>query len=614
VKHVKRMAAGLLVLVLALGLALPAQAVKWEDPQGPGGDPWEVDEVHPVIIVHGIGQSEVFLYDEETGRKATDADGNPIQGWPPKIDINGLIPKLIFPLLASVLLQHDICLTSTLRGLAKEILSVFEMKENGRPKLNMQVERWHRYGGGAPTSLKDLPEAQREAAYHNIPLRGMADVIPEENMYYFAYDSFGNLEDIVGELYELIQDILAKPEHAGAGKVNIIPISLGGTIMNGLVDYYKEENIAGQLNNVVYVIAALDGSNLVGDLFTRQLATDNESLYRTMLPGLVEGYLGYLLNLAVRLLPKRLAMKVVDAVIDGAVGGVVSRCTMIWALLPHEYYPAASAEWLSDPSMDLIRPQVERYHGAQERARDNIVEMRENGVHCYAIVDYNHPMYNFVASAKRVNSDGLLQMDSPSLGGYSAGVNVPLSAEYKAAHPGGIYDGLDGMDIVDAAAGDLPDYTWYFKDQDHERTGHCDVVMNLTLRLACGAADPSVRDMPEWPQFNHGRNGDRYKDMLRQAKAVNRAGLAAEDIAALDAAIALVQAVVDSTISRPTEDAQAEQSLRAIMEKIGAWAPQQGPGFWEKAGDKICWFLSEAAWYTRGPRGFFDPVWRIWCD
>jgi len=609
VKHTKRFVSVLLAMVLALGLALPAQAAAvTAPPQGPLGAEWAVDTEHPVIIVHGIGQSEVFLYDE-AGEKVIGSNGKPVQGWPLQIDINALIPKLIFPALASLLLQSDIFLTKTARKLGKEVLNTLQPDDTGRPVQNMQVERWHRYDGGDPTSLKDLatlaPE-QRDRAYNHIPLQEMSDLVGEQLVYYFAYDSLGNLEDIVDELYQLIQDLLKKH---GTDKVTVIPISLGGVIMNGLIEYHKADGIMNQLNNVVFVIAALDGSNIAGDVIAGQLALDNESLYRTMLPSLVEGYLGYLLNVALRLLPKRLVKSVVDAVLDGVVGDVAAYCTMLWGLVPQSYYAQASAKWLSDPKMAKIKAQTDRYYNAQVNSRKNILDMKENaGVNVYAIVDYNFPMYSFVASASKVNSDGLLQVDSPSMGGTSLGVNVPLPADYVPKKPGYMDEGR----IVDASTGILPDHTWYFKDQDHERTGKSDVVMRLALRLACGAQKKSITSMPEWPQFNYGRDGRHVNNMLRQAKEVDRTALSAEDKAALDAATALMREVVEDTIVNPEKEAQAERELRAIMEKIGAWKPPEQPSFWTKAGEKICWFLSEALYFAYGARGFIDPFWVIW--
>ena len=608
-RHFKRLTAILLAAMLVMGLALPAQA-KTAPPQAPGGAEWELDGEHPSIIVHGIGQSEVFLYEDDNITKVIGSDGKPVQGWPPKIDINGVIPKLIFPLLGSLLLQSDIFLTSTLRDVAGDILSVFAMDLEGRPVQNMQVDRWHRYGGGDPTSFEDLktiaPE-QRRAALNHIPLDQMGELVGEDMMYYFAYDSFGNLEDITDELYQLIQDILVKH---GTDKVNIIPISLGGTIINPLVERYND-SIVDQLNNVVYVIAALDGSNLVGDLYTRQFATDNESLYRTMIPGLVDGYLGYLLNVVLRLLPKRLVLKVVDAVIDGVVGGVVSRSTMIWALLPQAYYDQAVAEWLTAPEMASIKRQVADYHTAQVNSRANILDMQARGVRCYAIVDYNFPMYNFVASAKHVNSDGLLQTDSPSLGGTSFGVDVPLPDDYVPKYPG--Y--MDKDRIVDASTGALYKTTWYFKDQDHERTGRSDVVMRLVMRLAGGKDAQDITTMPEWPQFNYGRDGrwlasnvDRYKDF--DAAAIEDEADRAEFIAAY----AELKRQAEATVVKPGETEAIQKRFSDIMIKLGEWGVPQPQPAWEQGLDKFARFLSEALYFAYGPRGFIDPIWRIWYD
>ena len=622
-RHFKRLTAVVLTMLLALGLALPAGA-KTAPIQGPGGADWELDDAHPVIIVHGLGQSEVFLCEEDNVTKAL-VDGKLVQGWPPKVDAGALVPKLIFPLLGSFLLQHDVFLTKALRGAVQDAFGVFRMDLRGRPVQNMQVDRWHRYGGGAPTSLGDLetiaPE-QRAKAVGHIPLNEMGELIGEDLMYYFAYDSFGNLEDTVGELYQLIQDLLDKH---GTDKVNIIPISQGGTIMNSLVECYKDpaksgkpKSIVDQLNNVVYVIGALDGSNLVGDLFTRQLTTDNEGLYRTMFPGLVDGYLGYLLNIVIRLLPKRLVLALVDALLDGVVGDIVSRSTMIWALLPQAYYDDAVAEWLAGPEMADIKRQVAEYHTAQVNSTDNILDMQEKGVRCYALVDYNHPLYKFVVSSEKVNADGLLQVASPSLGATSVAIGVPLPADYMPDNPNCTDPGhkhIDDGRLVDASTGALPDRTWYFRDQDHERTGRNDTIMRLTMRLACGKQAQDVHSMPEWPQFNYGRDGRWLKnDALRWAAEVDADALSAEDRAEFLAAKAQIEELVFLTVIDPVQDKEVRERFTAIMVKIGMWnAPQPQPA-WEKALGKAAWFLSEALYKGYGPRGFIDPFWRNWRD
>jgi len=609
----KRLTAVVLTVILALGLALPAGA-KTAPVQGPGGAEWELND-YPVVLVHGIGQSEVFLYEDDNMTKALGADGKPIEGWP-SVDVNSLIPKLLFPLLASLLLQSDVFLTGTLRDLAQDVLSVFALDEEGRPIENMRVEKLHYFNGEdeEPTSLEDLGEL-KEKGYKNLPLQEMSEAVGEDKIYYFAYNSFGNLEDTTAELYKLINGILDKHN---TDKVNIVPISLGGVIMNSLVERYKTD-IAGKLNNVVYVIAALDGSNIAGDLITRQLATDNESLYRTMFPGLADGYVGCLLNIVIRLMPKRLVMKILDAVIDGAVGGVISRCTMMWGLVPQGYYDDAVAEWLTDSSMADIKRQTDDYHRAQVNARDNILYLKSKGVNCYAIAHYNFPMYNFVASAKSVSADGLLQVDSPSMGATSWGVNVTMPDTYTPAAEGKY---MDPYNLVDAGTGKLPDHTWYFKDQDHERTGRNDVVMKLTFRLACGAKKETVHSMPEWPQFNYGRDGrwltvhatNWAEDLLADKLDVKYSELSQEDKDEFDAAYTDVKAEKVKTVVKPGSLEEVQERFNNIMYKIGVWNAPQPPSAWEKLGDKAAWFLSEALYFAYGPRGFIDPFWRIWWD
>jgi len=613
-RHFKRLTAVILAALLALGLALPAGA-KTAPPQGPDGAAWELND-YPVVLVHGIGQSEVFLYEDDNITKKLDANGKPIEGWP-DIDVNSLIPKLIFPLLGSLLLQSDILLTRTLREVAEDVLEVFALDDTGRPVENMRVEKLHFYNGEdkQPTSLADLDEKAKKMAYDHLPLQEMSDLMGEEKIYYFAYNSFGNMEDATAELYKLINGILMKHN---TGKVNIVPISLGGTIMNSLVEQYKTD-IAGKLNNVVYVIAALDGSNIAGDLITRQLALDNESLYRTMLPGLIDGYMGHLLNVVIRMMPKRLVMKVLDAVIDGAVGGVISRCTMMWGLVPQGYYKDAAAEWLTDPSMADIKRQTDDYYRAQVNARDNILYLKSRGVNCYAVAEYNFPMYNFVASAKTVSADGLLQLDSPSMGATSWGVNVTMPGTYTPV-AGGKY--MDPYNLVDAGTGTLPDHTWYFKDQDHERTGRNDVIMKLTFRLACGAEKVDVHSMKEWPQFNYGRDGrwltghatNWAEELLADRLEVKYSELSQADKDEFDAAYADVKAEKFKTIVEPGSLEKVQERFNNIMIKIGVWNAPQPPSIWEWAGDKAAWLLSEALYFGYGPRGFIDPIWRIWRD
>lgn len=610
-KHWKRILSLVLALVMAAGIALPASA-GGEEPQSgaavsakaPAAQAaaWELDE-NPVIIVHGIGQSDVYLYDEND-EWVLDDEGEPIKGWPPAFDTGSMISTLLLPLLGSLLLQHDVGLTKAVRKLANDILGNYAMDEKARPVLDMRVEKLHRYNGEAaqPTSLADLPKDRRGIALDHIPLNDMAALIGDENLYYFSYDSFGNLEDSTEDLYKTIQDVLKKH---GSEKVNIIPISMGGVLMNALVEYHPD--VRTKFSNVVYVIAALDGSSIVGDLYSYRAAGDNVSLYKEMLPALVGGWLGNLLNVVIRLLPKKLVRNMLNAVIDGAVGDLLRRSPMIWGLLPQADYDQALKTWLSDPADADVKAQIERYHKAQVNSDKNILAMQKAGVRVYAIAAYNYPLLRIVGSSTQLNADGIIHLDSTSLGATSGFIDTPLPADYKPAKEG--Y--MDKDRIVDASTGTLPDHTFYFKDQNHESTGRCDVIMKLTMRLVTSKNDENVRSMPEWPQFNHGRDGRPLNNAVTAAAKVDTSKLSAEDLAEFNAARAEIENVKAATIVVPGAQEAAQERFTAIMVKIGEWNAEEGESFWEVLGEKVTGILSDIFYYGYGPRGFSDPIWRV---
>ena len=69
-----------------------------------------------------------------------------------------------------------------------------------------------------------------------MPIDGFSKVAGENHLYYFAYNSFGNNSEITDELYNFIGQIKRETGH---DKINVVAISLGGTIANSLFDRYR---------------------------------------------------------------------------------------------------------------------------------------------------------------------------------------------------------------------------------------------------------------------------------------------------------------------------------------------------------------------------------------
>jgi hypothetical protein len=554
----------------------------------------------PSIIIPGIGQSDVYLLDED-GNRAKDEDGNDINAFPVIIDIDYLIKTLALPLAKMLITQKDNGFTDFAAEAIGTSLAQSAVDLTGQPVANLELRRF-------PQSVAAGSEDDRRVIYNTIPLQDYTKVAGEDHLYFFAFNSFGNNLDIAEELYNFIQQVKAETGH---DKVNIVPISLGSTVANTLFEVYPQ--VKNDLEKVVYIVPALDGSRLVGDLYKGTLRTDDEALYKTLLPSLMEDdYTAYLINVALRLIPKQIILDLVDKIIDKLRDIFLLNCTMIWGLVPSGDYDALAAEYLSDPAHAEIKRQTDIFHRAQTNAKANILSFIDSGVKIYDIVDYNFPLYSFIPSYETHNGDGLIHLESSSLGATSGYIDTPLPAGYVqqdtyCTHPGQ-HNHISPDGIVDASTGVLAETTFYFANQDHEGTGRNDVIMKLATEILLYDNLVNVHSMPErFPQFNVGRETKGMRnDLLPTAKRVDQSTLSAQDAAELQAAIDQCEAMLATTVVVYSEFTDAETRLNNILIKIGVrQAPEEDKV--EKYAKPICKLLSDAFYIFWGPRGFSDP-------
>ena len=608
-KQFKRLLAIALAVALLAGfLAVPTTAAPKSDAAF-GGD------TSPVVLIHGNTQSDVFLYEADNKTKILDEDDNPIKNWMPKVDITALILGIIGPLLLSVLFQRDMGLTKAAKSALGGVFTLLRMDDKGFPAENMRVEKYVD-AQGRPVSLAECPEEMRDTANRRLRINERDQRLGDEKVYYFAYDSFGNNAYNTRELAEYIKAVSKK--HGGS-KVSVVAISLGGTLLVSLLeDYYKQ--VVPLLRNVVFVVSAIDGTSLVGDLYTRQLSVDNKNLYRDMIPALLEFFpdmmppwVGYLLNMAIRIFPKRVVQGLLDAVVDVFVGEYLYRNTTLWTLVPDSYYELARDMWLQGDENAAVRAQTDHYNQAQKNSRANILKMRGDGVRVYAICNYDVPLVAIASSYTKTNADSVIHLDSASLGATSGFVNTPLPADYKPVNPRcADHNHMSPDGIVDASTGALPEQTWYYRGGVHDRSSDNDLVMRLIIRLGTSSKYETVHSMPEWPQFNHARESRWMRnDLLPQAEAVDPAALREKDAKELAGAIAEARVVLAKTIGVPGEFEAAQDRLYAILAKIGLRDPVRR----DWAGmvlSPVLSFVNDALYRVAGPRGFFDPFWARW--
>lgn len=560
-----------IILALALiisGTALTASAAQTKTECGGNCSDY------PVVIIPGIGQSNVWLLNDD-GSYALDDDGDKINCFPAYAPVMPLVKIALVPLLLSLIFQRDIGLSKALAEAVDLCFGMNMSDENGVCTGNVEVEKY-------PYSLAECSKEEKDHIYGCIPLNDYLGDYGEDHLYFFAYNSFGNNIEAVDELYEFIQMVKRETGH---DKVNIAPISMGGTLANGLLEYYGEDNPDGKniyndLNKVVYIVPALDGSSIVGDVYTKELTfLDKEYLYNGFLEELMDEEEARLIENVLRIFPDDVLMSVLDNTVDVLIEDVLKNCTAMWALVPSEDYRWAAAKWLGGEENAEIRAQTERYYQAQLNSDENILKLLDYGIKVYNIVEYDQVLYDVGNSWNTENADGIIDLDSTSMGAYSANVGETLPEGYVQQNTHCTVEGHNHIspdNVVDASTGLLPDTTFYFDGQNHESTGSNDIIVRLASKILSTDEIETVYSDPNFPQFNVGRNTKKLiRSVLPDAKKVDTSTLSAADAAELNAAIAEAERIIASTVAVAGEAEAARDRLTAILRKIGVYSPAE---------------------------------------
>ena len=525
----------------------------------------------PVIVLPGINHSPTYLYDE---------NGEPVMYNGKHIGNTLLIPnesaisrkaiaKLVARALATVVLQTNIGLDKAVYSLVADILKYQRCDRNGDHVENLKTQRWN-------YSLEKMTEKELDWVYRMVPMKALVDEIGKDHVYFFTFNLVGDPMDSADELDEYIETVKNQTGHE---KVTLLPVSLGGTILTAYLEKYGH----GKIDKIVNAVACLDGTDIAADFFAREWRLDDEYLYHHFMTNIFaesEGKptLGYFINSLLHLVPR----SGIKAFLSGAISAILEtlmlNCPQFWAMLPSYRYDALAERYLSDNP--VLKARTDRFQTARLNLKKNILDAVANGVSVNSIacanLDFGEEMYtyfNIVASAEKVNSDGIVNLNSTTLGATGAAGKQTLDdVDYNkntcCSNPDHNHVSPDNM--VDTSTAILPENTWIFLDQHHEVGGN-DVVLNLIKAIILGEVT-DVNDNPEmYPQYN----GPCYTQSIRRwklpdAKKVDQSNLSEEDKTELDAAIAEGEAVLRLTVAdRPRVEA-AEARLIAILHKVDA--------------------------------------------
>lgn len=554
----KKIISLILSVSLLLGIfVLPAGAVESEYVP-------DYDRETPVVIIHGMSQNDTYVLDEN-GNRQMGEDGTYITGWPLELNVMGLVKEALIPLLLSAFLKRDMGLTDAMKRGAYEGLPYIHKDSEGNYDADIEVPCYE-------YPMGQMDKELLEYHYKLLPLQGLVDIVGGDNVYYFGYDSFG---DVIGEtekLHHYIHDVVLP--QTGADKISACFISLGGTIAVNYLETYPEDYEL--FRKVEFVVPALDGSDIIGDILTGNLSVkyDDDVLYGDLLVTLLgDSYLSYLLNMVLRILPSWLLKDALSALAEGVVEAGVRSTTLIWALCPTDYYTEARAKWLETDEYALIREKTDYFMNARADFEENLFALKATGCEVFDITCYGIGMFPLCRDWNKTNGDGIVHATSASMNAKFADIGTAFPEDYKAV---GTYcsdpshNHISPDRTVDATAGLLPCTTWYISGQAHEKLPLNDVALEMAFDIMTDRNMKNVYSNPEkYPQFNAGRLTKNVTDYITAWDEADKSAVRRDKAEAVENAKAEVEILLDETVVDTVKWAAAEEALRVSLVNAG---------------------------------------------
>lgn len=567
------------------------------------------EEVVPVVFVPGIGQSQTYKYDDA---------GNVVADWN-LLHVNtdfasfGLgdwinLIKFVAEFVMSIGLQRDVIASSSIDNVLKVFFSDHLSDENGNP-INNVVTPLYEY----PVSEYD--EEARDIFNDRIPCDFLLEEIGEENVYCYNYPVFSNADQNAIGLNDFIENVVL--EQTGASKVILVPMSMGASVVNNYLNQYPD---AGRVAKVISIVGAWDGSDVFGDLMLADFDDNAPAMVYTNLLGelgFVDPYVGSIINIAARILPKQELRNILDDIVDSLVRVLFLENTSFLSLCPSGRYEEFAAKYLQGEDMADVKAQTERYAAAQANLEERLMYQQNTyGTEFYFISGYNlafgdedYGFFKFFETYDSTNSDEIIQISSTAPGTSFVPAGQSFSAEYIADPAHNVSP--DGS--IDASTCYFEETSWYFEGQKHELTDN-NTALSLAFEIALGNIH-SIYDCEDtYPQFNESRFVRRLtRDYLPDAATIDRSILSAEDAARLDQAVADAEAMMACTINDRDADDEIIFALKDLLielnVKYNIWEDRYQPEVDDPTMDvveKVLGVASDALLLIFGKKGFAD--------
>ena len=571
--------------------------------------------IYPTIIIPGISQSISYVADED-GYPAYNSNGEELSGGLLILDTSNLIPTIVnnlaAPLVRALIRQDDKdkTLQTAATKTVKEVFAIQTSDNEGNPVNNLKTVEYK-------TSVKGMSQDDRDYFYRMIPMQtlteGITDVttgeiiqepvLDESLLYLYAFPLIGDPMNSAAKLDEYIQFV---KKDTGLDKVNIVTISLGGTILTAYMELMKDTGYK-DLNRIINVVSCLQGTDVMGDFYMREFKINDpehpeyeEFFFIDFLPMVMRensdsATLGYIINIALKIMPKEVVYSILTGAVDGIVESLMLKCPQFWAMIPTDRFEDVKAKynflWEDPDTYGVLTAKLDAFQEARVNLIDNLKEFNKDGrlVQNVAAYDlsYAEQDYNFfgaMRSSDVTNSDGIIDVDSTTLGARyaKAGTVLPddiLFSDDAIVSPDG---------SVDVSTCAFPQNVWLFHGQYHE-VGRNDVVLTLVGKLISGEIKTVADCSDKFPQFNGNRNTRNIRrwnigeaeDIINAYDASTGTTIVIKDdkeveVSVSDANMAsLISAyqdaiyLLDDTICEPTAADSVTKNLETAIYRVG---------------------------------------------
>ncbi len=591
-----------------------------------------------VVFVTGIGQSFSYLFDESYVQEGAFENGTlqDYENYAPLIaqgkhtarwnlfnsfdeafsDFGTIktIVSLVVDLLVSSFLRTNIMKQEEVNSLIKSLFHFNLVDENGNGDPRVVTPRYVMPVSEFPGAIQEdgtyYSEAQ-DRFYSSIPCKDIAREKFGENfedyLYVFNYNAFSYTSKNVEGLHDFIETILADNK-VGAKDVVLVPMSMGASVVTAYMDAYptRAEN---HIRRVVSIVGAWDGSDVVADLLSREYCDNSADLfYNGLISDLVGEPWGYLINIVLRLFPKKILRGFIDMALEGIATQMFCATPSLCNLVPADRYDDVKELITSD----VVKAEADKFQEAKKKLNTTMTNLENEGVTFSFISGYGLPfgaittdyqMFGFMKNAPITNSDEIINIDSTAPG-------------TSFVTPGTTFADTTGRELSPDGSLDISttirkDASWFFYGQKHELE-YNNTALALALELATGNVktvadcDNLAEDGVYFPQFNDARNlkpltRSYLPDLERFCKETGYV-LTAEQ----EALLAKADAMTKNTVNDYEADNAIMDEVHAMLVEIGVYEAEGKPGIFDGLLNNALKGANDITYKLFGAKGFLD--------